>query len=118
MDIMKALLFLSLILIIFFYFYISKKVKKGQLQKIFLIVLLLLFIMCLGVFLESSLSEKFNISPIYLDYITYIGACFLPIALFFTSLSFSNTKIEFKKYYYLLFIVDRKSTRLNSSHIH
>ena len=102
---MEILLFLSLVLIVFFYFYISKNVKKGQLQKIFLIVLTLLFILCLGVFLESILSQRLNINPIYFDYITYAGACFLPVSMFFTSLSFANTKMTFKRFHFLLFII-------------
>lgn len=102
---MNILLFLSLVLIIFLYFYISKKVKKGQIQKIFLVVLVLLFILCLGVFLQSILSERLNINPIYFDYFAYIGGCFLPLAILFMGLIFANTKITFKKRYILLFII-------------
>lgn len=105
MDIMNILLFLSIISIIILYFYISKKVKKGQIQKIFLIILTLLFILSLGIFLQSMFSEKWNINPIYFDYFSYIGGCFLPVALFFMALIFANTKIKFKKGYLLLFII-------------
>lgn len=102
---MNILLFLSLILIIILYLYISKKVKKAQIQKIFLINLILLFILCFGVFLQSIFSEKLNINPIYFDYFAYIGGCFLPVSMFVCSLIFSNTKLVFKKKYIFLLII-------------
>ena len=102
---MNILLFLSLILIIVLYLYISKKVKYGQIQQIFLIDLVLLFILCGSVFLQSILSEKLNINPIFFEYFAYIGGCFLPISVFFTGLIFANTKIKLKKSYLLLFII-------------
>ena len=60
---MNILLFLSLILIIILYLYISKKVKQGQIQQIFLVDLVLLFVLCFSVFLQSILTEKLNINP-------------------------------------------------------
>ena len=105
MDIMKFLLFISLLLIVFLFVYIYKKIKNGQMKKMFLLTLISLFILCLGVFFECVLSEPLNISPIYFDYITYFGACFLPVFIFFTALSFSNTKIKFNKAYLALFII-------------
>lgn len=105
MDIMNILLFLSLILIIALFFYISRKIKKGQIQQIFLVNLVLLFILSFGIFLQGTLSQRFNINPIYFEYFSYIGGCFLPVGIFFMGLIFSNTKINFKKRYLLLFII-------------
>jgi len=102
---MNILLFLSLILIIILYLYISKKVKQGQIQQIFLVDLVLLFVLCFSVFLQSILSEKFNINPMFFDYFAYIGGCFLPVSVFFTGLIFANTKIKFKKSYLLLLVI-------------
>lgn len=102
---MNILLFISLFVTIILYFYISRKVKKGQIQQIFLIDLILVFILGLGVFLQSIFSEKLNINPIYFEYLSYIGGCFLPVSILFTGLIFANTKIKFKKRYCLLFII-------------
>ena len=102
---MNILLFLSLILIIFLYLYISKKVKYGQIQQIFLVDLIFLFVLCCSVFLQSILSKKLNINPIFFEYFSYIGGCFLPVSIFFTGLIFANTKIKFKKLYLLFFII-------------
>ena len=111
---MNILLFLSLILIIILYLYISKKVQQGQIQQIFLVDLILLFVLCCSVFLQSILSEKFNINPMFFDYFAYIGGCFLPVSVFFTGLVFSNTKIKFKKSHLLLFVIPTLSLLLLS----
>ena len=102
---MNVLLFISIILIIILYIYISKKVNKGQMKQIFLITLILLFILSLSIFLQSILSQRFNINPYYFEYFAYIGGCFLPVAVLFMGLIFANTKIKFKKSYLLLFII-------------
>ena len=46
-----------------------------------------------------------KINPMYFEYFSYIGVCFLPIAFFFMALIFSRTKIKFEKKYCLLFII-------------
>ncbi len=101
---MNILLFLSCILIIILYFYILKNKKNEQLKKIFLINLILLFILCFFVLL-TTFSNTLNINPIYFDYFSYIGGCFLPVSVFFTGLIFENTKINFSKKHLLLLVV-------------
>ena len=101
---MNILLFLSCILIIILYFYILKNEKNEQLKKIFLINLILLFILCFFVLL-TTFSNTLNINPIYFDYFSYIGGCFLPVSVFFTGLIFENTKINFSKKHLLLLVV-------------
>ena len=55
--------------------------------------------------MQITLAEPLNIEPVYFDYFVYIGACFVPVTVFFIGLIFANTKITFKKRYLLLFIV-------------
>lgn len=94
-----------LVVIVMFIFYILKKVKKSQLRKVFILLLSTLFWICLFLVLQYWLNLHFSIPLILFEYFIYIGTCFLPIALFFTSLSFTNTKIVLKKQYYLLFVI-------------
>lgn len=84
---------------------IAKQKPKNQMQQIFLINIILLFILCFFVLLQILFSEKLNIEPIYFDYFAYIGGCFIPVSIFLTSLIFFNTKITLKKYHLLLLIV-------------
>ena len=50
-----------------------------------------------GLILQITLSKKLNINPIYFDYFVYIGACFMPVALYNFSKTFSNTKYKLNK---------------------
>ncbi len=46
-----------------------------------------------------------GIEPIYMDYIVYIGTCFLPIFFLLFGLTFAKTKIAFTKKYLLLLVI-------------
>ncbi len=105
MSIYSTILLIVLFLISILFFYIAKNIAKSQLKSLFLTNIILLFILCFSVFLGSILSEKLNIDPMYFDYFSYIGSCFLPISLFFTANIFLKTKIKFEKWHSLLFIV-------------
>lgn len=100
-PIISIVLVITVILLV----YIIRKVKKSQIQQVFAVNLILLFELCLFVFLQLLFSEKLNIPPIYFDYFAYIGGCFQPVATLFTGLVFANTKITFKKWYLLIFVI-------------
>ena len=85
--------------------YQHKKKSVQQLRRLFTFSLIYVLIICVGVLVQSIFSTCFDINPIYFENFIYIGSCFLPVALFFTALSFKNTIIKFKKIYLLLFIV-------------
>lgn len=85
--------------------YIVKKIPYNQIQQVFVCNLVLVFEACFFVLMQILFSQKLNIEPIYFDYLAYIGCCFMPVSVFFTALVFANTKIKFKKWYILLFIV-------------
>ena len=104
-NIYFLLLIFSTILIILLLMYQHKKKYVQQLRHIFTLALLCVLIICVGVLTQSIFSTYFDINPIYFENFIYIGSCFLPVALFFTALSFKNTIIKFKKIYLLLFIV-------------
>lgn len=86
-------------------FLIFKKIAKSQLRTWFLLTIACLVICDIGLIFQILFTEPLGISPIYFDYFVYIGTCFLPVCLLFTSLVFSRTKIKFKKVYLLLFII-------------
>lgn len=86
-------------------FVIAKAITKSQLKTVFMFNLLSLLICFIGLIAQILLSEKFNIPPIYFDYIVYVGTCFLPVTVFLTGQIFVNTKIKFTKKYLLLFII-------------
>ena len=91
----------NLILII----YLAKGKNKAQLNKMFICALSLLILWSVGLIMQITLAEPLNIEPVYFDYFVYIGACFVPVTVFFIGLIFANTKITFKKRYLILFIV-------------
>lgn len=104
-NIYFLLLIFSTILIRLLLMYQHKKKSVQQLRRLFTFSLICVLIICVGVLVQSIFSTCFDINPIYFENFIYIGSCFLPVALFFTALSFKNTIIKFKKIYLLLFIV-------------
>ena len=105
MSVYSLILLIVLFLISMLFTYIIRKIAKSQLRSFFLANIVLLFILCFSVFLGSILSKRLNIDPIYFDYFSYIGSCFLPISLFYTANVFLKTKVKFEKWHILLFIV-------------
>ena len=107
MNIYSIILLFVLIVLIALFIYIHKRQKKSQLSKIFIVDIILMFLQCLCVFMQSILVEKnVNINTIFkVEYITYIANAFIPIALLFTGLIFANTKVSLKRIHLLLFVV-------------
>lgn len=99
------ILSILLVIIVIFLIYIKNKVQKSQIKKIFIIDLLILLWICLFLILQYWLNLYLNIPLVYFEYFIYIGTCFLPVSLFFTGYIFANTKISFKKWYCILFII-------------
>ena len=106
MNIYSIILLFVLAILLLLLRYIEKKQKKDQLSKIFIVDILLMILQCLCVFIQSLLEGHTDIENIFkIEYITYIANAFMPIAWLFTGLIFSNTKINFKKRYILLFVM-------------
>ena len=99
------LLSVSIILVLIVMLYIRKTKKETQLANVFLINFSLIILWDISLILQIIFSNNFSINPIYFDNIAYIGIAFLPVSLLFTGIIFANTKIKFKKYYLLLFII-------------
>ena len=99
------LLLTSIILSNILLLYLLHNKKSSQLHNIFIIDLILTLIISIGVLIQSIFSYYLNINPMYFENIIYVGTCFLPVSILFTGLIFANTKINFKKWYSLLFII-------------
>jgi len=107
MDLQFLILIISTFLILFILLYINNinKNKKTQISRCFSYVLICIFIISFGVIIQAIASNILNIDPLYFEYIIYIGTCFLPVAFFFTAMSYLNTKLTFKNSYLLLFVI-------------
>lgn len=100
------ILLVILIILCILFLYVRKKQDNNQLLKIFTLDIALIILQCLCTFIQTLLIPTHNDRLIFrVEYITYISNAFMPVALFFTSLIFANTKIKFKKSYLLLFII-------------
>jgi len=108
MDLQFLILIISTFLILFMMLYINNinKNKKTQISRCFSYVLICIFIISFGVIIQAIASNILNIDPLYFEYIIYIGTCFLPVAFFFTAMSYLNTKLTFKNSYLLLFVTN------------
>lgn len=84
---------------------VKKRGTKNQMRIAWMMVYICMIIMCSGMIAQITLSKPLNIKPIYFEYGTYIGNCFLPVTLFFGTITFINTKIPFKKKYLLLLVI-------------
>lgn len=99
------LMSIILVVIVFLFSYIYRKIPHSQIQQVFCCNLVLMFEIAFFVLLQILLSNTLNVDPIYFDYLAYIGCVFLPVSVLFTALVFANTKIKFKRYHVLLFII-------------
>lgn len=99
-----ALLILCTISTICVLLIINKQIKNGQLKTSFTFVLMCILICLTGLILQCLLGYKINLPLVYYDYFVYVGTCFLPVTMFYTSLIFANTKIKSNRVYLLLII--------------
>ena len=104
---MTPLISLSIatLLILYLFFYVKKSKHQDQIKTAFYYTLICLLIWCGGSLAQLLFSQKYNINPLYFDYVVYIGTCFLPITYFFIGLIFAKTKIKFKRAYVLLGVI-------------
>ena len=101
----ELLLFLTLIATISLAFFTKKK-KKEDLYSLFRILFLLLsvhvFALMLLFYLKDLIENKENL--LFIDGISYISTCSLPVILYFIALKYEDKKTDLKKYWYLFII--------------
>ena len=98
------LVFVSGVLILLLKNLLTKNNKK-PLTKIFIVLfgLMLFWLTCM--ILQIIFLNKYDISLKYFFNLYYISICFLPIAFYFMAIIFENGRLDFKRYYLLLFII-------------
>lgn len=90
-------LIISTILILFLFVFIRRQTRKTELKNSFLFILFCLLIWCSGLIAQIILTNKYDISPIYFDYVVYIGTCFTPVAFLIMSIKFTKPTIKSSK---------------------
>ena len=88
------LLILSTLLTVVMFVYISCQKDRKQLHNVFCLNLFCSLIISVGVLCQAVCNYFFSIPSIWFENIIYIGTCFLPLTVFFTSLIFINTKMR------------------------
>lgn len=83
---------------------IKNKENKNILYSELICLLVLVLVHETGLIFQL-LFKNTLIPPIYFDYISYVGICFTPVALFLFSLSFLNNKQKLKKRMFLFLII-------------
>ena len=98
------LVFVSGVLILLLKNLLTQNNKK-PLTKIFIVLfgLMLFWLTCM--ILQIIFLNKYDISLKYFFNLYYISICFLPIAFYFMAIIFENGRLDFKRYYLLLFII-------------
>ena len=99
------LLFLSNIVTTMILIFTNKDKQQSQLNKMFTYMLICMLFWNVALISQYEFSEFLGIPEVYFDYVSYIGICFLPVTLFFMSLSFINTKFQFKKIHLIFTII-------------
>jgi len=85
--------------------YLVKGQNKDQLSNMFITTMSLLFIWVFFLILQITLSKPLNIDPIYFDYLVYIGACLVPVTVYFIGLIYYKKDFEFKSKYLLTLVI-------------
>lgn len=115
-------LLLGIAIIVSFVLVILMKVnmKNNKLADIMSVLFVFMIIWCTGLFFQKiSIAKNINIKPIYFDYFTYIGICFLFPTLIVLSNFYNNNNTKFNKSSLLLYIIPTISIILlwtNDSH--
>ena len=91
------ILIITCLFINFLFNFSLKSRKQADIRTSFSYICLTMLIWLIGLILQSTLSIKLNISPVYFDYFVYIGACLSPVAFYNFSKTFSNTKYKLNK---------------------
>ena len=104
------LLIISIIFLLYMIRFLNKSQTKKRTVKLFSTIFKLMLLWNSSLLFQNLFSDLLNINPIYFDYIAYIGIIFLPVYLYLTAKSFSNSKFKIKYYHLLMFIIPIIST--------
>ncbi len=103
-NILFVLLHISTIFVFLMFVYLLRQKQKGQIQIIFLVNILLLFIWSIGYIFEVYYTNTHGAPIMAYVYVWNIGLCFIPSTILLTGIVYTKTKIRFSIKYILLFI--------------
>ena len=110
MELSVILLIIAIIFLFYMIKYLGKTEKKKKTVTLFANIFKLMLLWNASLLLQNLLAEPLNINPIYFDYLAYVGIIFLPVYLYLTARSFSNSKFKIKIYHLFLFVIPIIST--------
>ena len=80
--------------------------RNNKLANAMSVLFALLIIWCTGLLLQKiSIALEFHIKPIYFDYLTYIGICFLFPTLIILSFYYNESTVNFNQKWLLLYLI-------------
>lgn len=80
--------------------------RNNKLANAMSVLFALLIIWCTGLLLQKiSIALEFHIKPIYFDYLTYIGICFLFPTLIILSFYYNESNVNFNPKWLLLYLI-------------
>lgn len=100
-------LLITVVLELVVFYYIKKRGNKhNQLVKAFEFTMLCMMFWCIGLIVQILIINFVSVDyAVYVDYFTYLPVVLTPVALFFVAYIFVKGKINFKKWFILLFII-------------
>lgn len=99
------LLLISVGIMIWFCAYLMRQRNNNQLNHIFILDLICTLIISVGVLLQVTFTNIFNVDAFVFEKFIYIGTCFFPVCFLLTSIIFVNTKITLTFKYKVLFVL-------------
>lgn len=103
-DILFGLLLISIILILFMALFIGGMKNKKQIHYAFLSNIVFIFIWSLVRLIQILVQNNYEY-VIFLEHLSYIGICLLPISLLYTGIIFAKNHIKLSSKQLLLFII-------------
>jgi PAS domain S-box-containing protein len=82
-----------------------KDTSNSGLKIAFITLILESVFCCTGQILQITLSDKFNVSPIIFDNITYVGVVFMPVSVFAIGYIFAHKNPSLRAYHFALLII-------------
>lgn len=99
------LLLISVGIMIWFCAYLIRQKNNRQLNHIFILDLICTLIISVGVLLQVTLTNIFNLDAFMFEKFIYIGTCFFPVYFLLTSIIFINTKVTLTFRHKILFVL-------------
>lgn len=99
-----AMIFSEIITVVLLLVILYSKKHKGQIQKAFIALISFMFIWTFCLILQITF-QKSGIPPVHFEYYAAFGACFAPLAFCAIGYIFDKTKVTFRLYHLLFFII-------------